>query len=116
MSHSVGASPHKLKYVDPVSFTPHFTWEKSRVRSATGEEVFCERVPLSSVAEKVGTPTYLYSRAAIVEAYKELHNGLGGLPHTLCFAVKCQRNLSILNHLPRLGCSFHLDSSAQLHP
>src|SRR5260370_13631785 len=115
MSHSVGASPHKLKYVDPVSFTPHFTWEKSRVRSATGEEVFCERVPLSSVAEKVGTPTYLYSRAAIDEAYKELHNGLGGLPHTLCFAVKSNGNLSILNHLARLGSGFDIVSGGELH-
>src|SRR5260370_38683308 len=114
MSHSVGASPHKLKYVDPVSFTPHFTWEKSRVRSATGEEVFCERVPLSSVAEKVGTPTYIYSRAAIDEAYEELHNGLGALPHSLCFAVKSNGNLSILNHLAKLGSGFDIVSGGEL--
>jgi diaminopimelate decarboxylase len=115
MSNSREASSRRLKYVDPVSFTPHFTWKKSVVWSATGEEVVCERVPLSSVAEKVGTPTYLYSRAAIDEAYKELHNGLGGLPHTLCFAVKSNGNLSILNHLARLGSGFDIVSGGELH-
>src|SRR6266700_1472127 len=115
MSHSMEASSRKLKYVDPVSFTPHFKWEKSGVRSATGEEVVCERVPLSSVAKKVGTPTYLYSRAAIDDAYKELHKGLGALPHTLCFAVKSNGNLSILNHLARLGSGFDIVSAGELH-
>src|SRR6266446_6358161 len=115
MSHSREASSRKLKYVDPASFTPHFTWEKSGVRSSTGEEVVCERVPLSSVAEKVGTPAYLYSRAAIDDAYKELHKGLGALPHTLCFAVKSNGNLSILNHLARRGSGFDIVSGGELH-
>src|SRR5258708_24791846 len=115
MSHSMEASSRKLKYVDPVSFTPHFKWEKSGVRSATGEEVVCERVPLSSVAEKVGTPTYLYSRAAIDDAYRELHKGLGALPHTLCFAIKSNGNLSILKHLAEMGSSFDIVSGGELH-
>src|SRR5260370_12483752 len=115
MSHSMGASSRKLKYVDPVSFTPHFAWEKSGVWSATGQEVVCEGAPLTSVSEKVGTPTYLYSRAAIDEAYKELHKGLGALAHTLCFAVKSNGNLSILNHLARLGSGFDIVSGGELH-
>src|SRR6266436_1347981 len=114
MSHSREVSSRKLKYVDPASFTPHFTWEKSGVRSSTGEEVVCERVPLSSVAEKVGTPTYLYSRAVIDEAYKELHKGLGALPHTLCFEVKSNGNLSILNRLARMGSGFDIVSGGEL--
>src|SRR5260370_32072635 len=115
MSHSRETSARKLTYVDPVSFTPHFKWEKSGVRSATGEEVVCERVPLSSVAKKVGTPTYLYSRAAIDDAYKELHKGLGALPHTLCFAVKSNGNLSILRHLAEMGSGFEIVSGGELH-
>ncbi len=111
----MGASSRKLKYVDPVSFTPHFAWEKSGVWSATGQEVVCEGAPLTSVSEKVGTPTYLYSRAAIDEAYKELHKGLGALAHTLCFAVKSNGNLSILNHLARLGSGFDIVSGGELH-
>src|SRR5258708_860167 len=114
MSGSNDSPARKLKYIDPVSFTPHFEWEKSGPRSA-GEEVICERVPLDSIASKFGTPTYVYSRAAIDGAYQELHKGLGALPHTLCFAVKSNGNLSILKHLAKLGSGFDIVSGGELH-
>src|SRR2546430_17744005 len=88
MSHSSNSSSRKLKYTDPIPFTPHFAWEKSGVRSESGEEVVCESVPLESVARKFGTPAYVYSRAAIRDAYEEFQSGLGVLPNILCFAVK----------------------------
>ena len=115
MSHSNDSSSRKLKYVDPASFTPHFGWKKSGARSANGEEVVCERVPLNSVAQKYGTPTYVYSRAAIDDAYGELHKGLGALLHTLCFAVKSNGNLSILKHLAKRGSGFDIVSGGELH-
>jgi len=115
MSHSSNSSSRKLKYVDPASFTPHFGWEKRSARSASGEEVVCERVPLEFVARKFGTPTYVYSRAAISDAYEELHRGLGALPHMLCFAVKSNGNLSILDHLAKLGSGFDIVSGGELH-
>jgi diaminopimelate decarboxylase len=115
MSRLNDSTTRKLKYVDPASFTPHFAWEKSGARSGTGEEVVCERVPLESVARKFGTPTYVYSRAAIEGAYEELHRGLGTLPHTLCFAVKSNGNLSILKHLAKMGSGFDIVSGGELH-
>src|SRR5882672_10233466 len=115
MSQPTDSASRKLKYVDPASFTPHFAWEKSAARSGTGEEVVCERVRLDSVAQKFGTPTYLYSRAAIDDAYEELHRGLGAVPHTLCFAVKSNANLSILNHLAKRGSGFDIVSGGELH-
>src|SRR5216684_1675169 len=115
MSHSTDSSSRKVKYVDPASFSPHFAWEKSGARSGAGEEVVCESVPLASVAQKFGTPTYLYSRAAIDDAYEELHKGLGALPHTLCFAVKSNGNLSILSHLAKRGSGFDIVSGGELH-
>ncbi len=114
MSHSNASSARKLKYVDPVSFTPQFEWKKSDAGEAGGEEVVCERVALESVAQKFGTPTYLYSRAAIDGAYQELRKGLGTLPHTLCFAVKSNGNLSILKHLAKLGSGFDIVSGGEL--
>ena len=110
MSHSSDSSSRKIKYVDPAAFTPHFAWTKS----AGGEEVVCEKVPLESVAQKCGTPTYVYSRAAIDDAYRELHKGLGALPHTLCFAVKSNGNLSILKHLAEMGSGFDIVSGGEL--
>src|SRR5256886_2446277 len=114
MSHSNESSSRKIKYVDPATFTPHFAWERNGARNASGEEVVCERVALASVAQKFGTPTYVYSRAAIDDAYRELHKGLVGLPHTLCFAVKSNGNLSILKHLAKLGSGFDIVSGGEL--
>jgi diaminopimelate decarboxylase len=115
MSHSKDAPARKLKYVDPASFTPHFAWVKRGARKPSGEEVSCEKVPLDSIAMKFGTPTYVYSRAAIDAAYQELHEGLGALAHTLCFAVKSNGNLSILKHLAKLGSGFDIVSGGELH-
>jgi diaminopimelate decarboxylase len=99
------------KYVDPAVFLPHFAW-KSAGRSAS--QVFCEGVSLESVAAKAGTPTYLYSGAAIADAYDQLDLGFGLLPHTLCFAVKSNGNLSILKHLAKRGSGFDIVSGGEL--
>ena len=114
MIHLAASRSHKLKYVDPVGFTPHFTWKKRRGTVSSCKEVACEEVPLKVVAGEVGTPTYLYSRASIEEAFQELDRGLGSLPHTLCFAVKSNGNLSILRELARLGSGFDIVSAGEL--
>src|SRR6266850_2071090 len=113
MSGSRSSSHRKLEYIDPVSFTPHFSRKRIRKRTST-DEILCEKVSLASVAETTGTPVYLYSRAAIEDAYQELDRGLGSLPHTLCFAVKSNGNLSILNHLARMGSGFDIVSGGEL--
>src|SRR4029077_11872059 len=115
MSSPTDSFSRKLNYVDPAGFTPHFAWKKRGARNASGEEVVCERVPLNSVARKFGTPSYVYSRSAIEDAYQELHKGLGALPHTLCFAVKSNGNLSILKLLAKMGSGFDIVSGGELH-
>ncbi len=114
MSHPYYPSSRKLKFVDPADFTAHFAWKKLAPESSSCEEVMCDDVPLRSIAEKIGTPTYLYSRAAIEDAYHELDQGLGALPHTLCFAVKSNGNLSILKQLAQLGSGFDIVSGGEL--
>ena len=64
--------------------------------------------------EKIGTPAYVYSRAAIDDAQQELHRGLGSLPHTLCFAVKSNGNLAILKHVAKSGNGFDIVSGGEL--
>src|SRR5215475_3092491 len=100
MSAQAPAPCSPLAYVDPAEFTPYYAWRKEK--SAKSETVFCEGVSLAGAGEKFGSPLYLYSRAAIESAYKELDKGLGTLPHTLCFAVKSNGNLSILKTLAKL--------------
>lgn len=107
---AVPAKP--LRFVDPAEFTPHFGWRRSA--KSSGEEVFCEDVSLASIAESFATPAYIYSSAAITSAYNELDRGLGSLPHTLCFAVKSNGNLSILRHLAKLGSGFDIVSGGEL--
>lgn len=103
----------KLRYVDPAEFTPHFGWRKTP-GAESREAVFSEGVELAEAARKFGTPLYLYSRAAIHQAYGELDRGLGNLPHTICFAVKANGNLSILNELAQRGSGFDLVSGGEL--
>src|SRR4029077_1244421 len=104
----------KHSYVDPATFTPHFSWKKSGGNPTASESVRCERIALSDIAEEVGTPTYVYSQTAIGDAYNELVTGLGALPHTLCFAVKANGNLAILKYLAGLGSSFDIVSGGEL--
>jgi diaminopimelate decarboxylase len=111
------SSTKKVAFVDPAAFTPHFSWKKQKsTESARGaaEAVVCEGVRLVDVAEKIGTPAYVYSRAAIDDAQAELHRGLGSLPHTLCFAVKSNGNLAILKHVAKGGNGFDIVSGGEL--
>jgi diaminopimelate decarboxylase len=112
MSAQAAVSAKPLRFVDPAEFTPHFAWRNSRRNS--GQEVLCEDVSLRDVAAKFATPAYVYSRAAIESAFRDLDKGLGSLPHTLCFAVKSNGNLSILKLLAQLGSGFDIVSGGEL--
>ena len=96
--------------LDPAEFTPQFAWR--------GNRVFCERVALDKIAAKFGTPTYVYSRAAIETAYnrldRALSSALGSAPHTICYAVKANPNLSILKLFANLGSAFDIVSGGEL--
>lgn len=112
MSPQSAATQQEHNFMDPAEFTPQFAWRRSS--GSSGEEVFCEGVSLCAAAEKFGTPAYLYSRAAVENAFSELGKGLGSLPHTLCFAVKSNGNLTILQTLANLGSGFDVVSGGEL--
>ena len=67
--------------------------------------LMAEGMPLSSLAEQYGTPLYVYSRGAIESAYQEFSDALAGHKHLICFAVKANSNLAVINILARLGLS-----------
>jgi diaminopimelate decarboxylase len=100
-------------FVDPAGYTPCFSWQKAAGGKGR-EQVYCENVALESAAKQFGTPAYLYSGTAISEAFRELDRGLGDLPHTVCFAVKANGNLSILKRLAKLGSGFDIVSGGEL--
>ena len=72
-----------------------------------------EDVPLSRIAEAYGTPTYVYSRAAITHNANAFNHALGSLPHTLHYSVKTNSNLAVLQLLHSLGCSFEAVSGGE---
>jgi diaminopimelate decarboxylase len=96
---------------DPAQFTPFYAWKPS---GRSGKTLLCEGVSLEKVAESVGTPAYVYSRASIESAYRALDHALRSLPHTLCYAMKANGNLSVLRLLARLGSSFDIVSAGEL--
>ena len=77
-------------------------------------QLFAEGVALSAVAERFGTPTYVYSRAHIEAQYRNYADALQGTEHLVCFAVKANSNLGVLNVLARLGAGFDIVSGGEL--
>ena len=74
----------------------------------------CEGVPLEAIAEAHGTPTYVYSRQTIESAFLAYQNALADRPHLVCYAVKANSNLAILNVLAELGAGFDVVSIGEL--
>lgn len=77
-------------------------------------QLFAEDVPLSAIAERFGTPTYVYSRAHLEQQYRAYADALAGAPHLVCFAVKANSNLAVLNVLARQGAGFDIVSRGEL--
>lgn len=77
-------------------------------------QLFAEGVALPALAQRFGTPTYVYSRAHIEAQYRAYADALQGMPHLVCFAVKANSNLGVLNVLARLGAGFDIVSIGEL--
>ena len=79
-----------------------------------GETLFVENVALTTIAKEFGTPCYVYSRQAIEHAYQEYATALGDHPGQICYAVKANSNLSVLQVLAKLGAGFDIVSAGEL--
>lgn len=77
-------------------------------------QLFAEGVALPALAQRFGTPTYVYSRAHIEAQYRAYADALEGVPYLVCFAVKANSNLGVLNVLARLGAGFDIVSRGEL--
>jgi len=76
--------------------------------------LFFEDVALDEIARNHGTPTYVYSRAALESTYREYDHALAEREHLICYAVKANSNLAILNLFARLGAGFDIVSGGEL--
>jgi diaminopimelate decarboxylase len=78
------------------------------------DALYCERTDLARVAARAGTPCYLYSAAAILEAYRAYEEGLDGVAHRVCYAIKANSNLAVLALLAKAGAGFDIVSGGEL--
>ena len=74
----------------------------------------CEDIPISQLAEAYGTPLYVYSRATLERHWHAFDSALAGHDHLVCYAVKANSNLAVLNVLARLGSGFDIVSGGEL--
>ncbi len=77
-------------------------------------ELRLESLPLAAVAERFGTPCYVYSRAAIEDAWRAFDSAFAGCDHLICYAVKANSNLAVLSLLAKLGSGFDIVSRGEL--
>lgn len=75
---------------------------------------FAEDVSLEVIAEQVGTPCYVYSRATLERHWRAFDDAFDGYPHTICYAVKANANLAVLNLFARMGSGFDIVSGGEL--
>lgn len=77
-------------------------------------ELFAENVAAASIVEQYGTPTYVYSRATLERHWRAFDDAFASQPHLVCYAVKANSNLAVLNVLARLGSGFDIVSAGEL--
>lgn len=77
-------------------------------------ELLAEQCAVSELVAQYGTPLYIYSRATIERHWKAFDAAAGDVPHLICYAVKANGNLAILNLLARLGSGFDIVSGGEL--
>jgi diaminopimelate decarboxylase len=97
----------------PPAFSYHDR-KKGLFRRSTGSALHCDDVALSRLAERFGTPLYVYSATAIRERMHAFDHAFRKVPHTVCFSVKANSNLGILRLLSQMRCGFDVVSGGEL--
>src|SRR5215471_19117044 len=78
-------------------------------------DYYCEQVPLADLAQRVGTPAYVYSSEVIRSNYRAYTEAFSDLPHMVCYAVKANSSLAVLALLAKAGAGFDIVSGGELY-
>lgn len=79
-----------------------------------GTELFAEDTPVAEITQRYGTPCYIYSRATLERHWHAFNDAFDTQPHLVCYAVKANSNIAILNLFARLGSGFDIVSMGEL--
>jgi diaminopimelate decarboxylase len=93
---------------------PEFLYRQTKSAHSPAAILHCERVPLTDLAERFGTPLYVYSASAIRDRVGAFEQAFREVPNILCYSVKANSNLSILRLLARMRCGFDVVSGGEL--
>ncbi len=100
----------------PQERPPAFTYSRNESsRPSSPRELLADEVPLRRLAERYGTPLYVYSATTIRQRYQQFDEAFHDCEHTICYSVKANSNLSILRLLASLGAGFDIVSGGELH-
>ena len=80
-----------------------------------GDKLYCEDVSVREIAEKIGTPLYIYSCRAIENRVRAFDSAFFRVPHIICYSVKANSNLNILKGLFSMGCGADVVSGGELY-
>ncbi|MFB3896985.1 MAG: diaminopimelate decarboxylase [bacterium] len=78
-------------------------------------ELYCEQYRISEIAEKIGTPFYLYSQQTLVDHYRKLDTAFAGIEHLICYSIKANFNLALCKLLREQGCGADIVSGGELY-
>ena len=80
-----------------------------------GGVLFCEDVPVDRIADELGTPLYVYSRATLLHHYRQLAEAFAPLDPLVCYSVKTNGNINVCRLLAGAGCGFDVVSGGEIH-
>ena len=103
---AAGRAPDRARTIRPRQAVMAFDYRDG--------ELAAEGVALAEIAADHGTPCFVYSRAAIEDAFATFDRAFAGVPHLVCYAMKANSNLAIVNLLARLGSGFDIVSGGEL--
>ena len=89
-------------------------WFTFQPAADTSQILFAEQVPVEQLAQQFGTPLYVYSRRGLETGFLAYQQAMADWPHLICYAVKANSNLAVLNVLARLGAGFDIVSVGEL--
>jgi diaminopimelate decarboxylase len=107
-----------MRTVSPRGRPPAFSYRNPRNKSASitlsDPILHCDQISLTGLAQRYGTPLYVYSASTIRERVRAFERAFRKVPHTVCYSVKANSNLSILRLLGGMGCGFDVVSGGEL--
>lgn len=80
-----------------------------------GERLYCEEIPVEEIADKVGTPVYIYSRKTLERHFKEFDEPFKEIPHLTCYSLKANSNIAIISIFAALGSGADIVSNGELY-